>query len=88
MQFLYVCHFSNGHIKVGRSVDPQSRIASQGNAFSRPYSAEPSVFTAKSSGVGQGPGRKPGEHLFDTPAQSDKQMNEKVQIKYASRGKK
>lgn len=28
MDSLYVCHFSNGHIKVGRSVDPQSRIAS------------------------------------------------------------
>lgn len=27
-QYLYVCHFSNGHIKVGRSVHPQSRIAS------------------------------------------------------------
>lgn len=27
MQYLYVCHFSNGHIKVGRSIDPQSRIA-------------------------------------------------------------
>lgn len=26
--FLYVCSFSNGHIKVGRSVDPKSRIAS------------------------------------------------------------
>ena len=27
MQYLYVCHFSNGHIKVGRSSDPKSRIA-------------------------------------------------------------
>lgn len=27
MEFLYVCHFSNGHIKVGRSVDPAGRIA-------------------------------------------------------------
>lgn len=27
MEYLYVCHFSNGHIKVGRSIDPQSRIA-------------------------------------------------------------
>lgn len=26
--FLYVCLFSNGHIKVGRSIDPESRIAS------------------------------------------------------------
>lgn len=26
-QYLYVCHFSNGHIKVGRSSAPQSRIA-------------------------------------------------------------
>jgi hypothetical protein len=24
---LYVCQFSNGHVKVGRSVDPKSRIA-------------------------------------------------------------
>lgn len=88
MQFLYVCHFSNGHIKVGRSVDPQSRIASQGNAFSRPYIPEPSIFTAKTSSVGKGPGRKPGEHLFDTPAQSEQQLAGKVQISYASRGKK
>ena len=28
MEYLYVCHFSNGHIKVGRSIDPVSRIAS------------------------------------------------------------
>ena len=28
MSHLYVCHFSNGHIKVGRSIDPTSRIAS------------------------------------------------------------
>ena len=28
MEYLYVCHFSNGHIKVGRSVSPKSRIAS------------------------------------------------------------
>lgn len=27
MEYLYVCHFSNGHIKVGRSVDPMARIA-------------------------------------------------------------
>ena len=27
MEYLYVCHFSNGHIKVGRSIDPSSRIA-------------------------------------------------------------
>lgn len=26
-EYLYVCHFSNGHIKVGRSTDPTSRIA-------------------------------------------------------------
>ena len=26
-QYLYVCHFSNGHIKVGRSVSPMARIA-------------------------------------------------------------
>lgn len=26
-EFLYVCHFSNGHIKVGRSISPKSRIA-------------------------------------------------------------
>jgi DNA-binding transcriptional regulator YdaS (Cro superfamily) len=28
MDSLYVCHFSNGHIKVGRSIDPMARIAS------------------------------------------------------------
>lgn len=28
MAFLYVCLFSNGHIKVGRSITPFSRIAS------------------------------------------------------------
>jgi hypothetical protein len=28
MDFLYVCHFSNGLIKIGRSVDPMARIAS------------------------------------------------------------
>lgn len=27
-QYIYVCHFSNGHIKVGRSISPKSRIAS------------------------------------------------------------
>lgn len=27
MDSLYVCHFSNGHIKVGRSIDPSARIA-------------------------------------------------------------
>lgn len=27
MDYIYVCHFSNGHIKVGRSIEPQSRIA-------------------------------------------------------------
>jgi hypothetical protein len=27
MDHLYVCHWSNGHIKVGRSIDPVSRIA-------------------------------------------------------------
>lgn len=27
MEFLYVCLFSSGHIKVGRSIDPKSRIA-------------------------------------------------------------
>ena len=32
MEYLYVCHFSNGHIKVGRSIDPKSRIASHANA--------------------------------------------------------
>lgn len=28
MESLYVCHFSNGHIKVGRSIDPIARVAS------------------------------------------------------------
>ena len=27
MEYLYVCHFSNGHIKVGRSIEPKARIA-------------------------------------------------------------
>lgn len=27
MESLYVCHFSNGHIKVGRSIEPMGRIA-------------------------------------------------------------
>lgn len=27
MEYLYVCHFSNGHVKVGRSIHPKSRIA-------------------------------------------------------------
>lgn len=27
MDAIYVCHFSNGHIKVGRSIDPVARIA-------------------------------------------------------------
>lgn len=27
MEYLYVCHFSNGHIKVGRSATPNARIA-------------------------------------------------------------
>jgi DNA-binding XRE family transcriptional regulator len=34
MDYLYVCQFSNGHIKVGRSVDPQSRIASHAERVS------------------------------------------------------
>lgn len=62
--------------------------ASKGNAFTRAYSPEPSIFTKKSSSVGKGPGRKPGEHLFDTPPQSEKQLASKVQISYAVRGKK
>ena len=28
MHYLYACHFSNGHIKVGRSINPMARIAS------------------------------------------------------------
>lgn len=28
MEYLYVCHFSNGHIKIGRSINPTARIAS------------------------------------------------------------
>jgi hypothetical protein len=27
MEYIYVCQFSNGHTKVGRSIDPASRIA-------------------------------------------------------------
>lgn len=34
MTHLYVCHFSNGHIKVGRSTDPESRIASHADRVS------------------------------------------------------
>lgn len=33
-EYLYVCHFSNGHIKVGRSVHPKSRIASHADRVS------------------------------------------------------
>lgn len=33
-EHLYVCHFSNGHIKVGRSIDPISRIASHADRVS------------------------------------------------------
>lgn len=32
--FLYVCEFSNGHIKVGRAVDPVSRIAQHADRVS------------------------------------------------------
>jgi hypothetical protein len=31
---LYVCHFSNGHIKVGRSVDPLARVAAHAERVS------------------------------------------------------
>ena len=34
MEYLYVCHFSNGHIKVGRSVAPKSRIATHADRVS------------------------------------------------------
>lgn len=34
MEALYVCHFSDGHIKVGRSVDPLGRIASHAERVS------------------------------------------------------
>lgn len=34
MESLYVCLFSNGHIKVGRSIDPQSRIATHADRVS------------------------------------------------------
>lgn len=34
MEWLYVCHFSNGHIKVGRSIDPTGRIASHADRVS------------------------------------------------------
>lgn len=34
MDHLYVCHFDGGHIKVGRSTDPQSRIASHAQRVS------------------------------------------------------
>jgi len=29
-EYLYVCHFSNGHIKVGRSISPKSRYRQAG----------------------------------------------------------
>lgn len=34
MEALYVCAFSNGHIKVGRSVDPTARIATHAERVS------------------------------------------------------
>lgn len=34
MQYLYVCLFSNGHIKVGRSINPESRIAAHADRVS------------------------------------------------------
>jgi hypothetical protein len=34
MQSLYVCLFSNGHIKVGRSIDAESRIAQHADRVS------------------------------------------------------
>lgn len=34
MESLYVCLFSNGHIKVGRSIDPESRIATHADRVS------------------------------------------------------
>lgn len=34
MESLYVCLFSNGHIKVGRSIDPISRIAQHADRVS------------------------------------------------------
>lgn len=34
MESLYVCHFSNGHIKVGRSIEPMARIASHSDRVS------------------------------------------------------
>lgn len=34
MSHLYVCHFSNGHIKVGRSIDPMARIATHAERVS------------------------------------------------------
>lgn len=34
MESLYVCLFSNGHIKVGRSIDPQARIATHADRVS------------------------------------------------------
>jgi hypothetical protein len=34
MEYLYVCHFSNGHIKVGRSIEPKARIAAHADRVS------------------------------------------------------
>jgi hypothetical protein len=34
MHYLYVCAFSNGHTKVGRSINPESRIASHAERVS------------------------------------------------------
>ena len=34
MEYLHVCHFSNGHIKVGRSIEPTSRIAAHADRVS------------------------------------------------------
>jgi DNA-binding XRE family transcriptional regulator len=32
--YLYVCQFSNGHIKVGRSIEPKSRVATHADRVS------------------------------------------------------
>lgn len=31
MEYLYACHFSNGHIKVGRTIEPKRRVFKHSN---------------------------------------------------------
>ncbi len=61
MEYLYVCHFSNGHIKVGRSIDPRARIAAHADRVATDLDllAHLQERNAESSGA-QHPTRMPG----------------------------